>query len=162
MENLFKDLPNVTVYIDDILITGEMDEEHLKTLQEVLCHLERVGLKARKSKCRFMASSVAYLGDKIDAEGLHPMTEKVKAIVEAPDPTNVHELKSYLGLLTYYSKFLRNMSTVLAPLNALLRKGNQWHWTAKEKKGLPGFQGSPDLIKVAGSLQPRPTSLVGM
>ena len=55
----------------------------------------------------FLASSVQYLGYVIDAEGLHPMPEKVKAVQNAPSPTNVSELKSYLGLLSYYSKFFR-------------------------------------------------------
>jgi len=64
-----------------------------------------------------MAPAVTYLGHKTDAQGLHPMPEKVKAMQEAPKPHNVTELKSYLGLLSYYSKFLPNQSTVLAPLH---------------------------------------------
>ena len=68
-------------------------------------------------------SSVTYLGHKIDAEGLHPPPDKVQAIQEAPSPTNVQELKTYLGLLTYYTRFLTNISTVLSPLYRLLQKG---------------------------------------
>ena len=58
-----------------------------------------------------MASSVSYLGHKIDAEGLHPLPDKLQAVKAAPTPRNVSELKSYLGLLTYYGKFLPNLST---------------------------------------------------
>ena len=71
-------------------------------------------------------SSVTYLGHRIDADGLHPVTEKVNAIKDTPSPQNVHELKALLGLLSYYSKFLPNMSTVLAPLYRLLQKSVKW------------------------------------
>ena len=91
------------VYIDDILVTGANDEEHLKTLSLVLDRLEKAGF--RKLKCQFMVPSVSYLGQLIDQFGLHPLQEKVKAIKEAPSSKNVSELKSYLGLLTYYSNF---------------------------------------------------------
>ena len=65
-------------------------------------------------------SSVTYLGHKIDADGLHRVPEKVNAIKDAPCPQNVRELKAFLGLSSYYSKFLPHMSTVLAPLYKLL------------------------------------------
>ena len=126
MENVLQGIPNVIVYIDDILLTGANDEEHLKTLSLVLDRLEKAGFRARKSKCQFMVQSVSYLGHLIDQFGLHPLREKVKAMKEAPSPKNVSELKSYLGLLTYYSKFLPNMADVLALLYKLLRKDIQW------------------------------------
>ena len=84
-----------------------------------------------------------YLGHKIDAEGLHPLPDKVKAIQDAPSPTNVQELKAYLGLLTYYSRFLPNMSTVLSPLYQLLQKDVKWRWTSDENNA---FLASKDLL----------------
>ena len=120
--------------MDDILISGASDEDHLTALEEVLCRMENAGLRLKKNKCVFMASSVIYLGHMIDAEGLHPVQDKVKAITDAPNPRNVTELKSYLGLLTYYSRFLPNLCTVLSPLYKLLRQDTRWHWTSKEKK----------------------------
>ncbi len=72
-----------------------------------------------------------YLGVKVDAEGIHPLPEKVRAIEEAPAPRNVGELKSFLGLLSYYSMFLPSMSTLLAPLHRLLRRGEAWIWAEK-------------------------------
>ena len=71
---------------------------------------------------------ISHLGFRIDAQGLHPVPEKVKAVQEAPKPRNVTELKSYLGLLSHYSKFLPNLSTVLAPLYKLLRRREKWQW----------------------------------
>ena len=90
-----------------------------------------------------MAPSVVYLGHRIDAQGLHPLVEKVKAIQEAPKPNNVSELKAYLGRLNYYSKFLPNLSNTLAPLYSLLRASTRWHWTAKQEEA---FKASKCLL----------------
>ena len=79
----------------------------------------------------------------IDEQGLHPVKEKVQAIREAPVPRNVAELKSYLGLLTYYSKFLPSMADVLAPLYTLLRKDVEWGWSKEEQKA---FDNSKSLL----------------
>ena len=97
----------------------------------------------RKAKCSFMQPSVTYLGHRIDQHGLHPLKEKVQAMQDAPSPSSVTELRAYLGLLTYYSKFLPNMASVLAPLYKLLRKDTPWKWTEAEEKA---FCASKDLL----------------
>ena len=111
MESLLHDIPSVVVYLDDILITGRTDAEHIETLDKVLTRLEESGLRLKRSKCVFMAQSVVYLGHRIDQEGLHPTEDKLKAVQDVPNPRNVAELRSYLGLLAYYSKFLLPPST---------------------------------------------------
>ena len=103
MENLLRDIPHVTVYLDDVLVTGKDDREHLAILDIVLDRLEQAGLRLRKSKCQFMQQSVEYLAHVIDAHGLHPTVNRVRAIQEARAPENVTELRSFLGLLTYYA-----------------------------------------------------------
>ena len=143
IESILQGIPGVVAYLDDILVTGSTDQEHLAALEEVLRRLESAGLRVRKEKCHFMAPSVSYLGHKIGADGIHPLPKKVEAIREAPSPTCVMELKAYLGLLTYYGKFLPNLSTVLAPLYSLLKRDVRWRWTAKEGRA---FQASKDLL----------------
>ena len=103
MENVLQGIPNVIVYLDDILLSSPTESDHLQLLDQVLDRLDKAGLRARKEKCQFFVPSVSYLGHKIDGEGLHPLPDKVQAIQEAPSPTNVQELKAYLGLLTYYT-----------------------------------------------------------
>ncbi len=134
MEHLFQGIPGVVVYLDDILITGEDEVSHLRTLESVLARLSETGLKVKRSKCLFMAPTVTFLGHRIDAEGLHPLSDKMEAIEAAPTPTNVTELKSFLGLLTYYGKFLPNLSTKLTPLYRLLRQDTPWKWAAEQDK----------------------------
>ena len=120
MENVQKGIHNVIVYLDDILISGADESEHLQILEQVLIRLDNAGLRVKKEKCEFVVPSVTYLGHKIDANGFHPLPEKVKAVEDAPSHQNIHELRAYLGLISYYSKFLSNMSTVLSPLYKLL------------------------------------------
>ena len=80
-----------------------------------------------------MSESVTYLGHRIDSQGLHPVEEKVKALLEVPIPKNTTELKSFLGMLSYYSKFLPNLSSELAPLYQLLKRSVPWQWTVKQQ-----------------------------
>ncbi|KAJ8356082.1 hypothetical protein SKAU_G00188760 [Synaphobranchus kaupii] len=122
-------LEGVQCYLDDILITGETEEEHLQNLNATLQRLEEYGLRVRRSKCEFFQSSVEYLGHVIDSEGLHKAPSKTKAIMEAPAPQNVSQLRSYLGLLNYYGKFIPNLSSQLRPLHQLLCHGSAWQWT---------------------------------
>lgn len=120
--------------MDDILVTGETTEQHLHTLEAVLGRLEAAGVRLKKEKCLCMEPEVEYLGHKINSDGLHPTADKIKAIRDAPKPHNVTELKSFLGLLSYYSKFLPNMSTVLAPLYELLQKNTRWKWKKEQEE----------------------------
>ena len=113
MESLSSDIPFVAVYIDDILVTGPTDDQHLSTLEEVLKRLQEAGLLLKEKKCIFMAESVTYLGFRIDAQGLHPVPEKVKAVQEAPKPQNVTELKSYLVLFQISTKFVNSPGSSL-------------------------------------------------
>lgn len=143
MESLLTAIPGVTVYLDDVLITGETEEQHLSALEEVLKRMSKAGLRLRKDKCVFLAETVQYLGHQIDAQGLHPVAEKVRAVREAPTPRNVSELKSFLGLLSYYSRFLPNLSTLLVPLYKLLRHDCPWQWRAPQKEA---FEKSKELL----------------
>ena len=81
-----------------------------------------------------MLPSIEYLGHTISACSLQPTKEKVRAIVEAPAPQNVSQLKSFLGLLNCYAKFLPQLSTLLAPLYSLLQKNKQWTWGEEQDK----------------------------
>ena len=134
------------MYLDDILITGSTEDEHLRALEEVLDRLDKAGLRVKQSKCEFMRPSVDYLGHRIDATGLHPLQDKVRAIKEAPTPKSVHELKSYLGILTYYGKFLPNLSSTLHSLYQLLKKDTPWSWGAAQAKA---FEVSKKLLTSA-------------
>ena len=101
-------------------------------------------MRLKRTKCVFMAHSVEYLGHRISKEGITPTEDKVRAITEAPEPSNVSELRAFLGLINYYSKFLPNLSTVLAPLYKLLLKTATWKWRSQEREA---FQEAKSLLQ---------------
>ena len=120
METLLQDLPGVYIYLDNISITGKTDQEHLNNLHAVLLKLSGAGMRLKPEKCFFMLQEVEYLGHTISSKGIQPTTNKIRAIVEAPQPKNVSQLKSFFGMLNYYEKFLPNLSTHLASLYTAL------------------------------------------
>ncbi len=95
MDTILRGLKGVICYIDDILITGASETEHLENLERVLHRLQEHGTRVKKEKCYFMWQSVQYLGHRIDAEGLHATDDKLDAIVKAPTPKNITELRSF-------------------------------------------------------------------
>ncbi|KAK4315872.1 hypothetical protein Pmani_012923 [Petrolisthes manimaculis] len=144
--NVLRGLEGVSVYLDDILVTGKDDREHLQNLENVLIRLRDAGLQVKKKKCSFLQQSVEYLGYRIDAEGLHPTDEKVRAVKEAPSPSNKAELRSFLYLINYYAKFLPNLGSVLSPLYHLTKNDVGWMWGNAEQEV---FRRAGDLISTS-------------
>lgn len=129
MDQVLQGVPGTQCYLDDIIVTGSTDTEHLANLKQVLKRLEEYGLRARRDKCEFLKASVTYCGHTIDANGLHKCQDKVQAVLKAPRPQDVSQLRSFLGFVNYYHRFLPNLATVLHPLNELLQQGRKWVWT---------------------------------
>ncbi len=131
MDSLLQGLPSVVVYLDDVLVTGRDQSDHLHNLSRILERLESAGLTLKRPKCVFMTHSVEYLGHVIDKEGLHPSETKIRAIQDAPEPKNLSELQSFLGLLNYYRSFIPNIACLLSPFYRLLQKNTPWRWTTE-------------------------------
>ena len=131
MDVILQGMKHVMCYIDDILVTGSTEMEHFIQLEEVLKRLQHHGLKVKKDKCALFQDSVQYLGHKIDVSGIHTTDSKVEAVKNAPAPKNVQELRSFLGLLHYYGRFIQQLSTLLQPLNELLKSNRRWEWTSE-------------------------------
>ena len=118
----------VTVYLDDILIFSKSDDEHARHLQWVLGKLREHGLFAKRTKCAFGLDSVEYLGHVVTAEGISPDPAKIEAITTWPAPTDVQELRVFLGMANYYQRFVPRFAHIAAPLTELLRKDAAWTW----------------------------------
>ena len=130
MEQLACDLQGVAVYLDDILVSGESAADHLQNLKQLLQRLEKHGLRCRLEKCSFAQSSVVYLGHTLTPEGVEKGS-KVDAVRNMPEPTDVTSLRSLLGSVQFYGKFIPNLSTITAPLHQLTKKNTPWNWNKK-------------------------------
>jgi hypothetical protein len=133
MDQFLQGIPGGQCYLDDIIVTRRTREEHLKALDKVLGRLEEHGLKANREKCKFLQNSVEYLGHVITAEGLHQSPKKVQAMAGLPSPQNVGQLRSFLGMVQYYARFLPALATHLAPLHRLLQKDEHWIWGKEQE-----------------------------
>lgn len=134
MVKLFENVPNVTIFLDDILITGTSEKSNLDTLNTVLQILNDYGLKIKRKKCDFLCTEVKYLGFIINREGIRVDPDKTKAIINLSAPTNISELRSFLGMINFYGKFIKNLSFYLSPLYELLKKGKHWIWGREHER----------------------------
>ena len=131
IDQVLQGVPDTKCILDDMIITCKTDEEHLENLEKLLKRLQDAGLEANKERCEFFGDRVQFCGHEVDSEGLHKTQEKIEAAVNAPRPENVSQLRSFLGLINYYNRFLPNGSTVLHPLYQLLEQDREWQWTGQ-------------------------------
>ena len=133
MRVVLKDLPQVSCYLDDILIHSKDWTSHLTTIAQVLDRLRRYGLHAKPTKCLFGYRSLTYLGHQVGCGVYAPLESKVQAIAALPVPENVTQLRSFLGSTGYYQQFIRGYADIAAPLFDLLKskkaKSDRLHWT---------------------------------
>lgn len=131
IDKILEGLRQAQAYIDDILIWGKSLRDLYARILEVLARLAEFNVKLNLGKCQWFVDKVTYLGHIVSAEGIAPNNEKVRAIVNAPVPQNVSQLKALLGMVQYYSKFLPKLNVTFAPLYRLLAKDAVWSWDVK-------------------------------
>jgi hypothetical protein len=115
-------------YIDDVLVHNKGLLQHLAHLEELFMRLQEVNMKIHPKKCEFVVTSVIYLGHIILPNCIMAHWAKVIAILEMPNPTDVHTLKSFIRLCNYYMIYVQDFNTILHPLYALL-KDVAWTWS---------------------------------
>ena len=140
MNDIYSDLliKYVKVYIDDILVHSKTPEEHVKHVAEVLQRLRVNKLFAKMKKCEFMTNTLTYLGLSVSPEGLRPDPEKVEAIKDWATPTDVHEVRSFLGFGNYFRRFIQGYSNLVVPLVALTKKDAKFDWTPQCEEAFQG------------------------
>ena len=119
----------VSVYIDDILIFSKSMEEHVHHISVVLDRLQDAGLKLKLSKCHFVCQEVEYLGHLITPQGLQPNPRKVSAVSDFPTPTSVTQVRQFIGLASYYRRFIEGFAKTAEPLHQLTKKDREFLWT---------------------------------
>jgi transposase InsO family protein len=116
-------------YLDDFIIYSETFEQHLSLLEDVFRRLNENNIKLKLSKCYFVKSEVEYLGHIVSHNSVKPSTRKVQAVQEFAVPTNLREVRRFLGLTGYYRRFIDKFSVTAKPLTNLTRKDIPFHWT---------------------------------
>ena len=129
MNRIFRNLPFVTTYIDDILVHSADIEQHKDHLRQVFQKLQESGLTLRGQKCHFGMTKVTYLGHIFSGSGMMPDTQKIKAVQDWPIPTTVTAVRQFIGLASYYRRYIKDFATIAAPLHNLTQKGNDFTWS---------------------------------
>ena len=117
------------IYLDDIIVFGKTFEETLDRLRRVLNRLKAAGLKLKPSKCRWFQRSVTYLGLVVSGEGIKCDPEKIEKVQNWPVPKTVPQVRAFIGIASYYRKFIPNFSEICAPLTNLTRKDIPYLWS---------------------------------
>lgn len=117
----------VMIFVDNIVIVAENETEMLAIIEAILNGFEEEGLKLNIQKCKWFQKEIVVFGFRIDKEGVHMLSDRVKAMLKAPAPDSFTILRSFLGKINYHSEFLKTMTTILAPLYDILKQ-TTWTW----------------------------------
>ncbi|GFO01889.1 transposon ty3-g Gag-Pol polyprotein, partial [Plakobranchus ocellatus] len=129
---VLRDIPGVTHFIDDIIVHCKTKREHDHSLTETLNRLHQRGAKLNKDKCLFGVNQLTFLGHTFGEHGIFPEPQKVKAITNTAPPTSVSELRSFLGMTQFVSRYIESYATITEPLRKLTRKSQPWRWGKAE------------------------------
>ncbi|KAJ4440561.1 hypothetical protein ANN_08706 [Periplaneta americana] len=130
IDRLFGDIKFQYVfnYADDLLIYSRSREEHQKHLREVFSRLQQAGITLNKEKITLGATKIKFLGHHLSAQGIETDPDYVRAVMQFPRPTNVRQIRRFVGMVGFYAKFIRDFSEIVYPLNQLKRKNAVFIW----------------------------------
>lgn len=131
IDQILRDIPKTESYFDDIIIHGETREECKANLTACLNQLRKYDLHLNRRKCSLFQERIEFLGHIIEFNKILKSPVKVAAITDMPSPKSNDGVRRFLGLVTYYARFIPNASTITAPLRELLKKNAQFKWTAQ-------------------------------
>ena len=140
IDSILTNLPGVCCFVDDILIATKTESEHLNRLKAVCKRLHENDVCIKPEKCVFLTKEISFLGFKITDKGLFKTYEKIRAIKESQAPTNVSEVRSFIGLVTFYSKFVPNLATMAAPIYQLTHKNVPFDWNEECHKAFKSLK----------------------
>ena len=123
MDKVLRGLSFATTYVDDILVHSTSKEEHKVHLRQVFQRLREAGLTLKGKKCHIGKTQVSYLGHVFSGTGMVPDPQKVQAVKDWPTPTSVTDVRQFVGLASYYRRYISWFADIAAPLHALTRKG---------------------------------------
>lgn len=133
-------IDGAAAYIDDFIIGGKDFDDHLRILHQVLQRLLEFNFRVKIEKCSFFVPQLKYLGHILDKNGLRPDPDKIERIKNMPAPSNITELRSFLGAVNYYGKFVKQMREIRSPLDNLLRDNVEFEWSKDCQQSFDKFK----------------------
>ena len=118
-------------YLDDVIVFSRDLDEHLLRLRRVFERLQNAGLKVKPSKCKILQRQVSFLGHVIDSDGISTDPEKIRAVTDWPTPNSVRDVRAFIGLASYYRRFVQDFAAIAAPLHQLMRKNARFQWNSE-------------------------------
>lgn len=155
MTDLMSGIPATEVVVDDILVWGTNEKEHDESLRQVLDRARKSNLKLSLKKCKVKREEVQYVGHVLSKDGIKPDPEKVRAVKSMKAPTNVKELRTFLGFIQYLAKFIPNLSEVSAPLRELLVLNVAWFWEEPQEESFKKLKQLASQTPVLGFYNPQ-------
>ena len=128
MSAILEGIDGVLYQMDDILIFGTTQSQHDERIREVLRRLQKENVTLNSKKCQFSVQEVKFLGQTINESGISPDQDKVKAIIDMPEPTDVSGIRRFLGMINQLGKFTPHLAEITKPIRDLLSKKNDWTW----------------------------------
>ena len=135
INEILRDLINegkVAVFVDDMLVGTETEEEHDEIVEKILRRLEENDLYIKLEKCIWKVRKIGFLGVVIEPKGIEIEEEKVDGVLSWPEPKNVKDVRKFLGLANYYRRFIKDFAQVARPINILMRKDVKWQWRVEQ------------------------------
>ena len=134
IQQTLQNCDNASNISDDIIVHGKSVEEYERAIEQVLEIMKEKNLTLNKDKCKIHMSQLEFMGFVLSKRGIGPTEEKVKAVVNAREPQNASEVRSFLGLVNYNARFIPEYATITEPLRELTKKGVPFVFGQKQKK----------------------------
>ena len=160
LAQILEGLDGVCNSMDDILVYADTKREHDIRLRKVLERLREAGLRLKRSKCIVGAMEIIYVGLLLTQSGVKPNPAKIEAILKMPHPHDRQSLQRFIGMVTYFGKFIPNLSAISAPLRELLQKDTSWHWEEPQERATETLKRKLTEAPVLGYYNPKKPVIV--
>ncbi|XP_058453152.1 uncharacterized protein K02A2.6-like [Malaya genurostris] len=160
MDTIVAGLDGVMVYLDDVVVVGKTQTEHDQRLNDLLKRFKEYNVLLNWDKCQFNVEKLECLGHELSVEGIRPVESRISAIKQFRIPSNIAELRSFLGLITYVGRFIPDLATKTDPLRNMLRGNKKFEWTKTHQSAFEGIKKAVLKIENLGFFDPRDSTIL--